>query len=62
MNDKTIPEIFFKREGRLNRWRYFKRNVVLGIISSFIMVVLNCFLATLTKIFRRPAMYFYLLR
>ena len=37
VNDKTIPEIFFKREGRLNRLRYFKRNLVLGIVSGVIM-------------------------
>ncbi|MBR5913216.1 MAG: DUF805 domain-containing protein [Selenomonadaceae bacterium] len=49
MNDKTIPEIFFKREGRLNRWRYFKRNVVLGIISSFIMVVIELFFGNINE-------------
>lgn len=41
MNDKTIPEIFFKREGRLNRWRYFKRNLVIGLASAVIMFVIS---------------------
>lgn len=30
--DKTITEIFFKTNGRLNRLRYFKRRVVLGVL------------------------------
>lgn len=41
MNDKTILEIFFKREGRLNRLRYFKRNLVIGLASAVIMFVIS---------------------
>ena len=32
IEDKTITEMFFKSGGRLNRLRYFKRRVVLGIL------------------------------
>ena len=41
MKDKTIPEIFFKREGRLNRLRYFKRNLVIALIMFVAMVVVS---------------------
>mgnify|MGYP002622180138 CR=1 FL=1 len=41
MNDKTIPEIFFKREGRLNRLRYLKRNLVVGLVSGLITFVVG---------------------
>ena len=41
MNDKTIPEIFFKREGRLNRLRYLKRNLVIGLVSGIIMFIVG---------------------
>ena len=32
IEEKTISEMFFKSKGRLNRLRYFKRRVVLGIL------------------------------
>ena len=49
VKDKTLAENFFKREGRLNRLRYFKRNVVLAIVT-FILMFINTliFLDTMT--------------
>ncbi|MCR5834086.1 MAG: DUF805 domain-containing protein [Selenomonadaceae bacterium] len=35
--DVGIVENFFKREGRLNRLRYFKRLIVVGTIESIIL-------------------------
>ena len=36
VEDKTVAENFLKREGRLNRWRYFKRNLVLGLVTALV--------------------------
>ena len=40
VKDKTLAENFLKREGRLNRLRYFKRNVVL-VIATFILMFIH---------------------
>ena len=37
--DKTIVEMFFKQNGRLNRLRYFKRSLVVGVIESLLIVL-----------------------
>ena len=42
--DSGIYENFFKRDGRLNRWRYFKRFAVLAFVEMIILVVI--FVAT----------------
>ena len=39
VKDKTLAENFLKREGRLNRLRYFKRNVVLVIVTFILMFI-----------------------
>lgn len=46
--DSGIYENFFRRDGRLNRWRYFKRLVVLIIVEFIILTVI--FAATLNMI------------
>ena len=38
MNDKTVEEMFFKRSGRLNRLRYFKRVLVIFLVSLIAML------------------------
>lgn len=38
--DNGLVENFFKREGRLNRWRYFKRFVVLNLVETIILIVI----------------------
>ena len=38
--DSGIYENFFKRDGRLNRWRYFKRSVVIGFVDLIILMVI----------------------
>lgn len=40
ISDRGIAENFFRRDGRLNRWRYFKRTFVVGIIETLIMSVI----------------------
>ena len=37
VEDKTISEIFFKLNGRLNRLRYFKRKFVLGVLLTMLL-------------------------
>ena len=37
--DRTIKEIFFRTSGRLNRWRYFTRRVVLSVLTKFFLFV-----------------------
>ena len=41
VKDKGFVENFLKREGRLNRWRYFKRMFALLIISEVIIIVVS---------------------
>ena len=36
--DKGIFENFFRRDGRLNRWRYFKRNIAVALTSIIILL------------------------
>ena len=38
--DKGFAENFLTRDGRLNRWRFVKRNIVLGLIESLILMVI----------------------
>lgn len=38
--DSGIAENFFRRDGRLNRWRYFKRVFLLGVIEMLILSVI----------------------
>ena len=42
--DSGIIENFFKRDGRLNRWRYFKRLFLLNFVAFFILIVGSIFL------------------
>lgn len=55
--DKTFAEIFLSREGRLNRWRFFKRSLVLGFLITAILTTGDFFLShnweptTASKIF-----------
>lgn len=39
VKDKGFVENFLKRDGRLNRWRYFKRLVALFLISELVIIV-----------------------
>lgn len=41
VKDKGFVENFLKREGRLNRWRYFKRMFALLIISEVVIIVVS---------------------
>ena len=36
-DDKTIYEVFFKTSGRLNRFRYFLRRVVLSVLTKIFL-------------------------
>ena len=38
--DSGIVENFFKRDGRLNRWRYFKRFLVLTLVQMIVLIVI----------------------
>lgn len=38
--DTTIREMFLKSSGRLNRLRYFKRSIIVGIFKVLMMLVL----------------------
>lgn len=40
VKDKGIFENFFRRDGRLNRWRYFKRNIAVALLSIMILLVI----------------------
>ena len=39
VEDKGLSEMFFKTRGRLNRWRYFKRRLVLGIALTMLLTL-----------------------
>ena len=39
--DNGVIETLFKRNGRLNRWRYFKRNFLLSVATFIILMVLG---------------------
>ena len=39
VEETTLGEMFLKRNGRLNRWRYFKRRVVLGIAITMLLTL-----------------------
>ena len=41
VKDKGYVENFLKREGRLNRWRYFKRMFALLLISEIVVIVVS---------------------
>ena len=41
VKDKGFVENFLKREGRLNRWRYFKRMFALLLISEIVVIVVS---------------------
>lgn len=38
--DKTFGEMFFRSRGRLNRWRYFKRSMILLLVEVLLLMVL----------------------
>ena len=38
--DKTISEIFFTAKGRLNRWRYFKRSMLLIFLEIVLAIII----------------------
>ncbi len=38
VKDSGIAENFFRREGRLNRWRYFKRSITIALVSFIIVL------------------------
>lgn len=38
--DNGIAENFFRRDGRLNRWRFFKRGILIGLIESVLISVI----------------------
>ena len=38
--DKGIYENFLRRDGRLNRWRYFKRIMLVGLVEFLIILVI----------------------
>ena len=38
--DKGFVENFFRRDGRLNRWRYFKRVILLSVIQTIFMIII----------------------
>ena len=38
--DKGLYENFLRRDGRLNRWRYFKRAMLLGVVTVALLIVL----------------------
>jgi len=37
--DRSIKEIFFKLSGRLNRWRYFTRRVIVSVLTKFFLFI-----------------------
>ena len=37
--DRTIKEIFFRTDGRLNRWRYFTRRVIVSIVTKIFLFI-----------------------
>lgn len=39
VEDEDIFQMFFKTHGRLNRWRYFKRRLVLGILLTMLLTL-----------------------
>ena len=39
--DIGITENFFKRDGRLNRWRYFKRSMLLGFMTFILGIAVS---------------------
>ena len=44
VKDKGIFENFFRRDGRLNRWRYFKRTIAIfpvALLISFAVVIVD---------------------
>ena len=45
ITDKTFADMFFKKDGRLNRWRYFKRMLLVSIIRFIIIIGLVIIMA-----------------
>ena len=39
--DSGLVENFFKRDGRLNRWRYFKRFLVLVLVEMIVITAIS---------------------
>ncbi len=39
VEENSLAEMFLKRHGRLNRWRYFKRIVVLGVAMTMLLTL-----------------------
>ena len=37
--DSSIKEIFFRTSGRLNRWRYFTRRIIVSVLTKFFLFV-----------------------
>ena len=35
--DRTIKEIFFRTSGRINRWRYFTRRVIISVLTKIFL-------------------------
>ena len=53
VKDKGFVENFLKRDGRLNRWRYFKRMLALLLISEAVVVVVSI-VTVIISIFLMP--------
>ena len=37
--DRTIKEIFFRTSGRINRWRYFTRRVIISVLTKIFLFI-----------------------
>ena len=49
--DNGVQETFFRQDGRLNRLRYFKRMLVVGIVSSLLNILIGSTLGTLITLY-----------
>lgn len=60
LSEETIFEQFLNQEGRLNRWRYFKRIFVLGLVEVVINAVMGIFLMNEGKVPTTPSHFAYI--
>lgn len=37
--DSSVKEIFFRTSGRLNRWRYFTRRIIIGVLTYIFLMI-----------------------
>ena len=44
-----LYENFLRRDGRLNRWRYFKRGILVGIMGIVLALILSIIVAIVTS-------------